>query len=79
MNEIDTAIYGIDFAREQKHIVHPEDMTEQVRRIIEVYEVYKDDPETCHIALDELMETVLSICGYHEAVQLIRKSTRWYA
>lgn len=76
MNEIDTAIYGIDFAREQKHIVHPEDMTEQVKHIIEEY---KDNPEICHIALDELMETVLIICGYHEAAQLIRKSTRWYA
>lgn len=39
----------------------------------------KEDPETGHILMDDLMCTVLDQLGYGEGVDVFEGSKRWYA
>lgn len=39
---------------------------------------YDDDPEVCHVKMDELMCEALEEFGCHEGVEIFRNSARFY-
>ena len=48
-------------------------------KVIEGLSPKNGDEESTHCNTDYLMEELLISLGYDEGVELIRKSTRWYA
>ena len=45
----------------------------------ELIEMFKDDPEALHRAMDMQMCVCLCTIGYAEGVKLFEKETKWYA
>ena len=54
----------------------PEEFTQKVRETLSLYE---GDKEIQHCETDGLMESLLELMGYGEAIEMIRGSVRWYA
>ena len=59
--------------------MHPTSPEEMIWRVQQIIANNHDDQEFSHIELDKLMEKILIEHGYKEAVELIRRSSRWYA
>jgi len=54
--------------------MNPKEFLEKCLSILEL-----DDPEYTHGELDSLVEDLLCELGYQDGINVIRKTTRWYA
>jgi len=47
--------------------------------VAQIIKDYGDDPEVCHVHLDNFLESLLIELGYGEGIELIGGTKRWYA
>ena len=52
---------------------------EFLKKMEELREEFKDDPEACHSAMDMQMCICLCTLGYAEGVKIFENLEKWYA
>lgn len=73
---IGTAIKLLIKGRNKENPISPNEF-EGIMRMIK--EGYEDDPECCHIYMDEFMCVTLMCLGYDNGVEVFDSSTKWYS
>jgi hypothetical protein len=57
-------------------VITPEEFVDVIKMI---RVSYAGDSEAFHAKTDDAMEDLLVSLGYHDAIEVIRSGTRWYA
>jgi len=62
-----------------KNKITPDEFLAKLKAIKTEYFFEKDDLETCHAKMDEVLCEILSSLGYDEGIRFFQNTPKWYA